>query len=132
MLIQKTSLYSRFLQKFGLWLSDVKPSRTLNVAFYFSFPNTLKMFLCHEYKFPEKISPLTSVRKTDVRRQKDRQQYSRCNQSLVLKYFFLNLGEGKIHENDHRDFRNLPLPCWFSINNSETVKPVILVSCRIQ
>ena len=68
MLIEKTSLYSRFLQKFGLWLSDVKPSRTLNVAFYFSFPNTVKMFLCHEYKFPEKISPLTSVRKADVRR----------------------------------------------------------------
>ena len=67
MLIQIAFLYSCFLQKFGLWLSDVEPSRTLNAAFYFSFPNTVQMLLYHEYKFHEKINPLTSVRKTDIR-----------------------------------------------------------------
>ena len=69
MLVQKAFLYSCFLQKFGLWLSNVEPLRTLIAAFYFSYPNTVKI---------------------------------------------------------------LPLPCWFSVNNSETVKAVILVFCRIQ
>ena len=67
MLIKIAFPYSCFLQKFGLWLCDVESSKTLNTAFYFSFPNTVKMFLYHEYKFPKKTSPLTSVRKTDVR-----------------------------------------------------------------
>ena len=82
-LIQKTFFYSYFLQKFGLSLFGEEPSRTLNGAFYFSFPNTvkpgkltsvhlqflpireyiqysLKMLLCHKYKFSsKKVSQLT-------------------------------------------------------------------------
>ena len=68
------------------------------------------MFLYHEYKFPEKISPLSSVRKTDARWLKDRYQYPLYNQSSVHKYFFLNLGEGKSHENDDSNFGNFTPP----------------------
>ena len=41
-LIQITFFYSRFLQKYGLPLFGVEPSRALNGAFYFNFPNTVK------------------------------------------------------------------------------------------
>ena len=40
--IQITFFNSDFLQKFSLKLFDVEPSRTLNGALYFSFPNTVK------------------------------------------------------------------------------------------
>ena len=41
-LIQITFLYACFLQRFGLYLFDVEPSRTLNGSLYFSFLNTVK------------------------------------------------------------------------------------------
>ena len=48
--VHTDSISPCFFQKFGSWLSDAEPSRTLNAAFYFNFPNTVKMFLYHEYK----------------------------------------------------------------------------------
>ena len=40
--VQMTFLYLCFLQKLYLESLDVEPSRTLNGAIYFSFPNTVK------------------------------------------------------------------------------------------
>ena len=52
-LLHTTFLYSCFLQKFGLKLFEVEPSRTFNGAFYISFPNNVN----RENELPSIFNP---------------------------------------------------------------------------
>ena len=91
-LIQITFLFSYFLQKFYLQLFHVQPSQILSnrenklPSIYYSYhsknQSTTLCYCTMNTSFPEKISSLTQIRKTEVRRQKDMQMLCIANTNL--------------------------------------------------